>query len=226
VNSTPWIFMMMGRPAAGKTTIARSLSGALSLHYISESEIKLSIKESFSRADSLDEELRDRSYMEAIRVLRESVLSGNSVLLDATFHRRKRRKWVYAVAQEAKCACVILYLHCGDLAETRRRIDRRKTRPYVAETLGNAFEIYAHVDREFDEFDLDEVQGLTAAAFYRIDSCEQLVEQRWAFGLHDPWGTAKEESVFAAISHSLSDPSPERRHGNDSSQALRAESAE
>ena len=83
------VFVTVGHTAAGKTTFARSFCQKNSIDYISEGEIKRAFVTNYSSQNSLDEDLRDKGYSEAIKRAIDVLATNNCVLGDAAFNKKK-----------------------------------------------------------------------------------------------------------------------------------------
>ncbi|MBU0508016.1 MAG: AAA family ATPase [Planctomycetota bacterium] len=161
------IFLMMGRTAAGKTSLAKYVSRIHELTYISESAVKMSLVTEYSNKNSLDEHLRDRGYRKAIGLICEERLP---LVIDASFHKAFRRKWLYRRAKALKSHVVILYVLCSNTKMTFERIAQRQSMTYRAETLGNTEDIYHHVHSGFEELSNDEIPADVPAAYIKVDT--------------------------------------------------------
>ena len=92
------VYNTLGRTVSGKTTISKYLSAELNLTYISEAKLKRNIIErrrTYNAKDSLNEELRDKAYKTAISICEKCLQNGSNLIIDASFHKKYRRQWLY-----------------------------------------------------------------------------------------------------------------------------------
>lgn len=151
------ILATLGRTASGKTTLAKFLASSLGLYYVPEAAFKRVLRPDYSTEDSLDEDLRDIAYQASIAAAAGIVAKGQTPIIDASFHQRRRRQWLIQMAKDARTGLVFLYCRCNDEEETRRRIMRRKHEPKSHATHADSMSIYVHINSEFQELDETEL---------------------------------------------------------------------
>lgn len=106
--SRPWIWVICGMPASGKSTLAQALSLALNIRSINSDVVR---KEIFPAppADPVNmpfekgiysETATSQTYDTLLSLAEKEVLKGNSVVLDASFSREKYRKQVVSLAEQ------------------------------------------------------------------------------------------------------------------------------
>lgn len=145
------VFALMGRTAVGKSTLGRALGELPGFAYISQSECKTRVRPVFSDADNLDEDLRDEGYRLAIRDAMHFVEEGRIPVVDASWHRVRRRKWLYRACDEAGTKLILVYLRCDNFAEIQRRLDLRAKRKDGVDDLASTLDVHHHIDRELEE---------------------------------------------------------------------------
>jgi predicted kinase len=160
----------LGRPVAGKTTLARFLATTLRVQYIPEAAIKRCLRSEYVTRDSLDEDLRDLCYRAAIEVVRACLDRGAPALVDASFHRRRRRQWLYDAVSKTGDGLVLLYCRCDDPATVARRIDMRARGPKSAETQADSLEVHRFIDGTFEEPAPDELPADLPVAIFDVDT--------------------------------------------------------
>jgi predicted kinase len=154
--SRPKLFVLVGLPAAGKTTLAKELE-------TTEQAIRLSPDEWMiplfgdSGADGKRDLLEGRFLWLALQILER----GGNVILDFGCWSRDERSALRSLAASVGASCQILYLEV-DPAEQRRRIRRRwATSPTSTFPLSDAdldqfraiFEIPDHAELVASEVD-------------------------------------------------------------------------
>ena len=167
----PLAIFMIGRTAAGKTTLSEDLCKQLAIPYVSEAAKKRELKPAYTTEDSLDESLRDRAYHLAIKECCAHVSAGTPSLVDASFHKRYRRDWLYSAAQAAHARAVVgIYCRCPSRAVTTSRITARRTAKKTAKTHADSMTIYDFIDANFDEPSIAELPPLISSALFCVDS--------------------------------------------------------
>lgn len=163
-NGKKYILITIGHTAAGKTTLSKYLARELCIPYISEGLIKRSLIKEYSSQNSLDESLRDQGYKKAIKQTVEILLEGSSVILDASFHKLKRRLWVYQSLEIIENLSVIwLKCNCPNVSEVKKRIlTRESDKNKTADNQADKFYIYEHIMSNFDPVRLSDFPLNTA----------------------------------------------------------------
>jgi predicted kinase len=160
----------LGRPVAGKTALARFVATTLGLQYIPEAAIKRCLRPEYVTRDSLDEALRDLGYRAAIEVARACLEAGAPALVDAAFHRRHRRRWLYDAVAKTAAGLVLLYCRCDDPAKVAHRIELRARGPKTAETQADSMEVHRAIDAAFEEPEPDEFPADLPVAIFDVDT--------------------------------------------------------
>ena len=143
-------FATIGRTGAGKTTIASFIAEHFPAMHINQAGIKEAIKPGFSNTDCLNEEFRDLGYFKAIFICRTYLESGYNAIIDASFHRQKRREWFLQAVADCTSSLIFMYLRCDEIIETERRIRRRIGRQDV-DSHASDMKVYEHIDSQFEE---------------------------------------------------------------------------
>ena len=156
----PYAIIMVGRTAAGKTNLAKYLADKLNAEHILFAKYKR-ITENYIPADSLREDLRDIGYKVGIQKSLEALTLGKPVILDASFHKLKRRIWAYR-ALSGNCKLMIqIYCQTSDIFETWVRINSRKVKDNHAEYHASDFAIFEYINQNFDEPTSQELQAFS-----------------------------------------------------------------
>jgi predicted kinase len=121
-----------GLAGSGKSTLARALSQEKSFEVISSDIVRKRIaglapeeprRESFE-AGIYAPDATEKTYDALFEEARERLDAGRSVILDATFLRRKYRRCAARLARETGAQFACLVLRTSE-KESRRRLDRR-----------------------------------------------------------------------------------------------------
>ncbi|MDZ7718613.1 MAG: AAA family ATPase [Balneolaceae bacterium] len=142
VGSQPVVVVFMGRIATGKSTLAKRLSEQINIECYSSDRVRksqagLEIDKrtpSQKRRSLYSADMSEKTYNILISNAIESVKNGNSVILDATFSRKKYRKiFVDRLMREE-----ISYLFIEVCADDSTIIERLKARENKEEIISDA----------------------------------------------------------------------------------------
>lgn len=163
---------MVGHTAAGKTTLAKYLSEKLSVPYISEGEIKRSLKSKYSSENSLDEDLRDKGYKIAIAHCIELLAENDIVIIDASFHKFIRRNWLFdALSSQPGTNVIWLHCNCPNELKVKERLDKRAAAEEKnADNQADQFYVYEYIKSNFDAVSLTGFNPLIGSAIINIDT--------------------------------------------------------
>lgn len=152
IDNKKIVFVMVGHTAAGKTTFARSFCEKNLVAYISEGEIKRGYVSNYSSKNSLDEDLRDKGYSEAIKRAIDILATTDSVLVDASFHKKKRRINLTTEISKYYSDVVFVWIYCicPNYDEVVKRIELRALTPKTADNQADDIAIYSHILNSFD----------------------------------------------------------------------------
>lgn len=184
---------MMGRTAAGKSTLAQYLARALGARYVSEAALKRALVRDYSTECSLDESLRDLGYSAASAVAKECINRHESVVVDAAYHRIDRRRNLLDATAHPGRRLVIAYCRCDDEHETRRRITARVAMIASPLTQANSYSVFEHIDRTFQELTIDEIAARDGVTVLRFDSWNN------TFAIEDPFAVASNEQLSSIM---------------------------
>lgn len=120
---------------SGKSTAAAKMAGILqNAEVISSAKIRLRGKAHSSTAAFVDEtnprtrKAKDWAYRKLCEKAEKMLLGGKIPILDATFHKRHRREWVYELAQKLGADVYIVWTVFGksvDTIATRRSYEKK-----------------------------------------------------------------------------------------------------
>lgn len=120
------IIMMHGNPLSGKSTVARSLKlffgrTGLKADIIKsaktrfETSIPQFTKRLVDEKNCTTRMEKDKSYLKMLEIADEKIDKGIIPILDATFHRKRRRLWVYEFATTRNIPLLIVKLHAWNI---------------------------------------------------------------------------------------------------------------
>ncbi len=154
-GSQPMVLAVMGRIASGKSTLAQALGEELgwtvySSDYLRKKMAGFPLYERSSagaRKRLYSEKMTERTYDRLLAAAAEQLKRGNSVILDATFARRKQRELL--VERCGKCGVTwrILEAQAGSAA-VKKRLRTREARPN--EVSDARLEDYAALTRLYE----------------------------------------------------------------------------
>ncbi len=134
----PTVYVVMGMIAAGKSTVAGALSGAIDARLLSSDKIR---KEMFRSKDGAGArfgagiyrpEARRRVYARMLLRAEEQLRSRRSVVLDATFGRQRERTEAMRLAADTGARVVFIECRCPEKI-IRRRLKSRETAPTISD---------------------------------------------------------------------------------------------
>jgi predicted kinase len=161
------IYVVMGKPAAGKTTVAHALSKNEGLMYLSSSVAKENLAKEHTLKSCLDEGFRDQSYDAITKAAAHNLSIGFSSVLDASFYLRKRRVAFYEAVKDKVAGIIIIYCFCNEETETAKRIKKRQLKPEFPHNRASEMEVYHHIDAGFEEPGFDEFpEGIPVSLIY------------------------------------------------------------
>lgn len=132
----PDLFVFMGLIASGKSTLAKSWADRFSLPYYNSDVVRKELagfSASSRQADSFHQgiytpEMTRKTYDVLRDHAKRELISGKSVVLDASYSSRTERDLVCQCAFECKSRLFFILCQCSD-EETRRRLEKRKVDP-------------------------------------------------------------------------------------------------
>lgn len=130
--SRPTVWVMMGLPATGKSSVAQVISERLSLPLLQSDLIR---KEMTGRPrdhaeivpyghGAYQSTLRQRVYAKMLSLAQEELKQGHSVVLDATFSQRRWRDEVRQLAGDLDTNLIIMECSCDEETIRKRLSDR------------------------------------------------------------------------------------------------------
>ena len=178
-----YIICSIGHTAAGKTTTLRKIADKCGIDFISEGLIKRNlVGESFDVHNSMDEDLRSSGYKKAIGMAFDLLEKKDAVILDASFHQRFRRLWVYdeIINRNLDCVVIWVYCYCDRIEEVAKRINlRANAKKITADIQARTMEVYYYTIKTFSEVKIiDFPKEISTAIIYNNtqDSFIQRIE--------------------------------------------------
>jgi len=132
---TPTLFITCGLMGSGKSSLAGQLAFELGVACFNSDTIRkrlagiqpdTAVTEAYA-AGLYDRTTSDATYAELLRLAETELAAGRSVIVDASFMRRKDRSLCAALAGRYSARFAILHVTCGD-AENRRRLTERSAK--------------------------------------------------------------------------------------------------
>ncbi len=128
--------MVWGQVATGKSTVARALGETLDIEVLRSDVVRKQLFERAAREETIaafGEGIYSRqatalTYGKLLRLAQAEVEQGRSVVLDATFSRRSRRREALCLAGETGAAIVFVECTCPEATIRQRLAQRAGTR--------------------------------------------------------------------------------------------------
>ena len=170
-----YIIISIGHTAAGKTTLLRRLSTVFNLSFISEGALKRSLVEKYENSCSVDEDLRSNGYKLALQKAMTILKSENTVILDASFHKKFRRMWVYEYLNQfnlySNAHILWIYCYCSNRDVVKSRIHLREiSKIKNADNQADKMFIYDYIIKEFDPVSINDFPLDSKSSVLVIDS--------------------------------------------------------
>ena len=131
------IIMLYGYPLSGKSTAASKIEEYLAksgtaAEIISSAKIRLRGKHHSGSKRFVDEEdkrtklVKDKAYKELCSLAQRCLRRGVIPILDATFHKYCRRKWVYTLAKKEKAEVYVVWTVFSNEKAIRKLLMKRR----------------------------------------------------------------------------------------------------
>lgn len=154
----PWLVLVTGLPATGKSTLARGLQNVLPGRVVSADQTRKQLA-GVCRETRLQEpldaglysaEMNAWVYAELLAEAERDLARGRSVILDATYRRRVDREAALALAQRHGARFLAIECLLGE-ETVRRRIDARALEG--ADWSDATWEVYLHQRSQWETLD-------------------------------------------------------------------------
>jgi uncharacterized protein len=155
-GSRPALIVIFGMIGTGKSTLAELVPRELNCDVISSDKIRkemLGIAPTERRYESFDkgiysEETTDRVYNEIIKMGERAAESGNTVILDASFSKRKYRKLVIKAAKSLGIRLFFIQTKASD----KTVMERLLRREIIGKSISDArLELFESFKKGFEE---------------------------------------------------------------------------
>lgn len=121
--------MMHGLPGTGKSflaeKIAKTIPNAIILKTVSFRRAHGKGAELFNETNQQTREDKNNSYKAVCEEARKAVKAGKVPILDATFHKKYRREWIYNLAKELNEKVIVISVTCDENV-IKKRLQERK----------------------------------------------------------------------------------------------------
>lgn len=154
--NVPTIFLVGGLIGTGKSTVARAVGDLFLCPVLSSDVVRKELANLTPQTRCLENfqqgiyssDFSQKTY-QALRDKAEQILlSGNSVIIDASFNKKKYREMFFALA--SRMGINIFFLECiCPLDEIKKRLDQRARD--TQEPSDGRWEIFADLKRDFEE---------------------------------------------------------------------------
>lgn len=142
----PILYMMMGLPGAGKTTIAQHIADLTGATLLSSDVVR---REMFSKS-SFSQSEHDELYTELDKRMTELLRAGQSVVYDANLNRRTHRDEKRQLADELGVTAQLVWVQTPEEMARQRRVDHEPQHDLIPahETPGQMFDRIAQAIEE------------------------------------------------------------------------------
>jgi aminoglycoside phosphotransferase family enzyme/predicted kinase len=138
--SRPRLWVVWGQVATGKSTLARALGDVLDIGVLRSDSIRKALFDAGTREGTVAPfedgiyapQATALTYGKLLCLAQAEIDRGCSVVLDATFSRRRRRREALRLAEETGAAIVFVECTCSE-ATIRRRLAARAGTPSVSD---------------------------------------------------------------------------------------------
>jgi predicted kinase len=162
------LIIFSGLPATGKTTIARELARHIGAVHVRADTIEQAMRES----GRCLEPLNDAGYRVAYAIAEENLRIGHKVVADSVNPFAVTRDAWRAVANRAGAIAVEIEVKCSDVAEHRRRAERRVSD--IPDLYLPAWEEI--MSREYHAWDRDHI--VIDTAIHTVQQSVRLIAER------------------------------------------------
>ena len=161
-HHTSKVIVMYGYPLAGKTTAALRIQEYLRkiripAEIIGSAKLRLKGKAHSSTTGFVDEEnartkkVKDKAYKAMCKAAASCLRKGAVPILDATFHKLYRRKWVYGIAKSEDAGAYVVWLVFNDERAIKKCLRERREAGKVSAL--HTWEQYAIMRQQADKLE-------------------------------------------------------------------------
>lgn len=149
------IIMLHGLPGTGKSfladKLAKDIPNSIILKTVSYRKTELKGTERFDENNPVAKKEKDESYKLLLEETRKYLQKGKTPILDATFHKKYRREWFYALAKEMKQKIAIIDI-IADEQKIKQRMQERKEK-IDKDAYLDSWEAYKLMKEQADELE-------------------------------------------------------------------------
>jgi aminoglycoside phosphotransferase family enzyme/predicted kinase len=141
----PAVWVVCGMAATGKSTISKKLADKFGIRKLSSDLIRKKLIMDRNQSGLgfeegiYSKEATSITYGKLLRLAREEIEKQNSVILDATFSRKKYRREALRLAEELDANIIFLECVCSD-SVIKDRLQKRNTVPSISDARLEHFE--------------------------------------------------------------------------------------
>jgi len=160
VVENPFVVVMFGNPATGKTYTSRALQEHCSNFNRTALLSTFSIREELGLVNLYSSSERETIYAEIINRANSVMRVGTSnVILDGNFNKSSRRKAIYDIA--TKYGYQIFVIHCDVTNNTviEQRLEQRKKMPKSLEHASSTIDLYNLIKDTSEPLEVDLKNG-------------------------------------------------------------------
>lgn len=157
----PFVVIMFGNPATGKTHTSRALQEHCSAFHRTALLSTFNIREELGLVDLYSDAEREAIYEEIMNRVNSVMKVGvSNIILDGNFHHFSRRKAIYDVA--AKYGYQIFVVHCDISNEQiiQQRLGQRRSLGKSLEHAAATMDLYHMIKQNTDPLEMDLGKGI------------------------------------------------------------------
>jgi uncharacterized protein len=170
----PWLLLMMGLIASGKSTVADGIATALDLNLFSSDRVRKELagvapetsQQAAYGAGLYSATTTQRTYDALNDLARQALSRGHSAIIDASFAKRAERQRMAALAQEMKARCCVLECWAPEAALRARLRERERSSASISDARE---EILSPFQRDYEPMQTDE-----GTCWVRLDTTESV----------------------------------------------------
>jgi len=142
MKPTPLLILVAGLPGSGKSYFSKHLARELNARHLSSDRMRAAMK----LMGKYDEESKQKVYDRLEEQAREALKKGENVLIDATFHKKKRREQFATLARQSGARLKVICID-ADASLIRERL-KKKRKESEAD-----FSVYRKLKKEFEQIE-------------------------------------------------------------------------
>lgn len=184
----PILIIFAGLTGTGKSTLARSLAEKVKIPVISSDMIRKELagipytEHKYEEFESgiYKREFTDRTYAEILKRAGDILISGSSVIIDASFRKKYYRKLASDMASGFMIKLFVIETICNREDIKKRLNSRIKNKEIISD---GRWEIYNRQKEDFDELDeIDKNYHIIVDTGEPVDVCIEKILRRFEKG--------------------------------------------